>query len=170
MGGSDGLPGPFHPLVEEWKAIAAPVQWSVPDPSDGAVNFLVPLDINGVTIEGFFLRGRAYESSPDRDVMFQLEVTAGMRTRIPLRRINWLPRSGRHKNPDKIEITGSHEHPFESNWIESEQRMRVGNLPWAVAVPGGVDTYASLLDFTADKFRIQNITAIPQPEWSAKLL
>tara|TARA_R110000868_G_scaffold305573_7_gene566618 strand:+ start:5540 stop:6073 length:534 start_codon:yes stop_codon:yes gene_type:complete len=169
-GGSERLPGPFHPLAYEWKAIIAPVQWSVPDASDGAINFLVPLDINGVTIEGLFLRGRAYESAPDRDVMFQLEITTGLRSRTPLRRVDWLPRSGRHKNPDKGEILGSHQHLFEPNWIEGEQRMRAGNLPWAEAIPATVSTYASLLDFTADQFRIQNITAVPQPEWSAKLL
>lgn len=84
---SERLPGPFHLLVFKWKAIAAPVQWSTPDISDGAINFLVPLDIIGVTIEGLFLRGRAYESAPDRDVMFQLEITTGLRSRAPLRRV-----------------------------------------------------------------------------------
>ena len=48
--------------------------------------------------------------------------------------------------------------------------MRAGNLPWAEAIPATVSTYASLLDFTADQFRIHNVTTIPQPEWSAKLL
>jgi len=170
MMGSHRLPGPFHPLLEEWKAIAAPVEWSRPDASDGAVYFLAPLDIAGITIESFFLRGRAYESSPDRDVMLQLEIADGVRKRTPLRRVEWRPRSGLHKNPDKTHVVGSHEHPFEPNWLENEQRMRAGNLPWAEAVPESVSSFARLLDFTADKFRIAKITTIPEPEWSAKLL
>jgi len=164
------LPGPFHPLVERSKAILGPIVWSIPDSSDGAVGFLAPLDVDGVTIEGFFLRGKAYEQSPDKDVMFQLEVAGpGARTRTPLRRIEWLPRSPLHKNPDKTMIFGSHEHPFEINWLEDMQRMRSGNLPWAEEVPKSISSYSRLLDFTANRFRIGNMNTVPVPEWSAKL-
>jgi len=134
------------------------------------MTFLLPLDIQGVTIEGLFLRGRTYENSFDRDVMFQLEYAApGSRTRVALARVDWLPRSPVHKNPDHELITGSHLHPFEANWLDREQRMRAGNLPFAVRTPPSVGTYAKLLDFVGKEFRISNMSSIPVPGWVKSL-
>lgn len=165
------MPGPLHTCVKEWKSIAGSVEWSRPDNSDGTTDFLVPLDIGGVTIEGLFLRGRANEFSPDRDVMFQLELAStSSRTRIPLLRIDWFPRAAGHKNPDKNMIYGSHLHPFVANWQEGSQQMAKGNLPWAEQVGPSVDSFGKLLDLMARKFRISNKEAIPVPGWSPKLL
>lgn len=165
------VPGPFHPLVEQWKTLSGPVTWSIPDSADGAVSFLAPLDIDGVTVADFALRGGAYEKRPDAAVMLQLEVgMSGMRTRIPLSRIDWRPISPIHKNPDRSILRGSHVHLFARNWLELEQRMRRNNLPVATALPGEVASYAALLDLAKGVFRIANVHIIPEPEWSPTLL
>lgn len=164
------MPGPYHPIVEEWKDIAGFVSWSEADPSDRAMSFLVPLDVDGVTIEGLYLRGRCYEQSIDRDVLFQLELSpSDTRTRIPLMRAEWRPRSPQHKNPDKVIIYGSHFHTFDANWLEQEQRMRTGNLPFAVEIQPEISDFSKLLDFTGKKFRISNMSAVPVPGWTMTL-
>lgn len=161
------MPGPYQPLVDGWKSIAGIADWSPPDTSDRAMTFTIPLDIDGVTVEGLFLRARTYEQSLNRDVMFQMELAPTLgRERVPLLRIDWLPRARSHKNPDKTQVFGSHFHTFEGNWLEQEQRMRTGSLPYAEAVPQEVGTYGKLLDFARERFRIRNMDTIPIPEWS----
>jgi hypothetical protein len=165
------MASPFDPLVFGWKEIASSVEWSSPaDPEDGHVAFLVPLEIDGVTIAEFALRGGAYEQHADKAVMFQLEIgSLGVRTRTPLVRLDWRPLNPIHKNPDKVLISGSHVHRFEANWLESEQRMRTGNLPVAEKI-AEIHTFTELLDFAKILFRINNIEQIPVPEWSPKLI
>lgn len=165
------MPGPFHPLIEQWKTIAGPVQWSSPsDPDDGHIGFLVPLEIEGVVIADFALRGGAYEPLQDQALMLQLEIgTPGIRSRTPLVRLDWRPRSPLHKNPDKTMLGGTHIHPFDFNWLEKEQRMRAGNLPFAEKIPE-IHTFSAVLDYAKNLFRINNIDDIPVPEWSPKLL
>lgn len=145
--------------------------WSSPDTADGAIRFLAPLEIDGVTVADFALRGGAYEKRPDAAVMLQLEIgVPGLRTRTPLIRIDWRPISPVHKNPDRTILRGDHVHTFEGNWLEAEQRMRTGSLPVAVGLPSEVASYADLLDLAKSVFRISNIESIPEPEWSATLL
>ena len=164
------MPGPYHPLVEEEKQIIGFAGWSDPDPSDRAISFLVPLDVGGVTVEGLYLRARTNEQSLDRDVLFQLELApSGSRTRIPLIRAEWRPRAPQHKNPDQSIISGSHLHPFAANWLEQEQRMRAGNLPYAVEIPPDINDFPKLLDFTGKKFRISNMASVPVPPWTMTL-
>ncbi|WP_264443781.1 hypothetical protein [Novosphingobium sp. JCM 18896] len=164
------MPGPYHPLVEEWKTIAGTVEWSSPPASeDGAIDFNVPLDIGETTVAGLALRGKAYGHLPDMAVTFQLEVGQdGMRTRVPLIRLDWKPRSQWHQNPNKTRISGTHAHPFEANWLEGEQRMRRGNLPWAEKV-AEFHAFSEVLDYAKNLFRINDIDLIPIPEWSSTL-
>ena len=165
------MASPFDTLVYGWKDIANAVEWSSPaDLEDGHIQFLVPLEIEGITIAEFSLRGGAYEQHVDKALMFQLEIgSPGVRTRTPLIRIDWQPLNPIHKNPDKVIISGSHVHPFEANWLESDQRMRTGNLPVAEKM-SEIHTFTDLLDFAKILFRINNIDDIPVPEWSPKLI
>lgn len=165
------MPGPFHPLVEQWKLLSSPVSWSLPDPVDGQVGFLSPLEIEGVTVVDFALRGIAYEQRIDAAVTFQLEIgIPGARTRTPLIRLDWRPISLQHRNPDRTMLVGDHVHPFDLNWLEVEQRMRRHNLPYAIPLPHAVGSYGALLDAAASVFRISNVKIIPSPEWSPKLI
>ena len=66
------------------------------------MSFSVPIDIGGVTIGYFGLRGGCYADHPDRAVTLQLEVgSAAARTRIPLVRLDWRPLQETHKNQDE---------------------------------------------------------------------
>lgn len=172
------MPGLYHPLVENWKSLIAPVSWSAPDSKDQHIGFLAPLDIDGVTIAELALRGGAYDDLVDRAVTLQLEIGhSGLRGRIPLIRLDWRPISPVHKNPNKgpIEhrrkvVFGTHRHPFEANWIENEQRMLMGNLPVAIEISPDIQSFSDFLDYAKILFRINNIDQIPGPEWSPKLI
>lgn len=149
----------------------------MPDDDDKSMAFTAPLDIGGVTIPHFWLRGRCIVDQPDREVTFQLEVgSEGIRTRTPLIRADWKPLSGGHGNgsgsfelADTI-ITGSHLHAFELNWLEEEQRMRTCNLPVACGITEPLQSFSDLLDFVKIQFRINGIEKITEPEWVEKLL
>jgi hypothetical protein len=168
---SGDVPGPFHPLVEQWKRLSSPVNWSLPDASDGQIGFLASLDIEGVTVVDFALRGTAYEHRVDAAVTLQLEIGApGIRTRTPLMRVDWRPISLQHRNPDRSILVGDHVHPFDLNWLEVEQRMRRHNLPYAASMPHPTESYLGLLDAAKAVFRISNIDIVPPPEWSPKLI
>lgn len=150
--------------------------WGVPDPDDRSMQFLAPLDIGGVTIPNFWLRGRCTEDQPDRDVSFQLEIgKEGIRTRSPLMRVDWRPLGGIHGNfegpPELIDtiIASSHFHEFELNWLEEEQRMRSSNLPVARKISEPLQSFSELLDFVKIHFRINNIDKISEPEWVQEL-
>lgn len=172
------MAGPFHPLVEKWKTIAGVVAWSPPDPMDGYMGFSVPLDVDGVTVENFALRGGCYAEHPDKAVTFQLEIGhAGTRTRTPLIRVDWRPLNGGHKNPAKGPtehrlrfIRGCHLHPFELNWLEEMQKMRTSNLPLALEISPPLQSFSELLEFVKNQFRINDVSVVPEPEWVYKLI
>jgi hypothetical protein len=154
------------------------VAWSAADPADNAMGFLAPLEVDGVTIAGLALRGVCYQHRPDEAVMLQMEAaTPGLRTRVPLVRLDWRPATGGHKNPQrgldlhaKKFIAGSHLHPFELNWILATEVMRTGNLPFATAVNPDPGTFEEVLDLVGNMFRISNIRLIETPSWSRRLL
>lgn len=172
------MPSPFLSLVESWKTLPAGVNWGRPENGTGYMSFLVPLDLGGVTIAAFALRGGCYVDAPDRAVTFQLEVgSASARTRIPLMRIDWRPIAATHRNPAKCGppharavIVGSHVHPFDLNWIEDMERMRTGNLPMAAGLcPDPVD-FRALCSFARTCLRIDGMDEIQEPEWTNGLL
>jgi hypothetical protein len=142
------------------------------------MGFLAPLEVDGVTIAGLALRGVCYEHRPDEAVTLQVEAAmAGLRTRVPLMRLDWRPPTGGHKNPRRGPdlhigryIIGSHIHPFELNWLASAEVMRTGNLPFATAVKPDPDTFPEVLDLAGSMFRISNIKLIEAPSWSRRLL
>lgn len=151
--------------------------WGLPDDDDRKMQFTAPLDIGGVTVEHFWLRGRCIEDQPDREVTFQLEVgKEGNRSREPLMRIDWRPLSGGHGNADGPDgladtiIAGSHFHSFELNWLEQEQRMRASNLPVARGIIEPLQTFKEVLDFVNIHFRINGVEDVLEPEWVQKLL
>lgn len=162
---------PYHPFVQNWKELSGLLAWSRPDPQDGYMSILAPLEIDGVTIANLALRCGCYEQSPDSNITLQLEVGVdGSRTRIPLARVDWRPISPRHRNPDRTMIHGDHVHPFERNWLKTEQRMRQGNLPIAEQISAPIHTFSDLLDLGREVFRIKDIDRLPMPEWSPKLI
>lgn len=142
------------------------------------MGLFVPLNIGGVTVGLFGLRGGCYVQHADKAIMLQLEMgIAGVRRRIPLVRLDWRPLSDRHKNPRKGPaehrsrvLFGSHHHTFDLNWLEAEQRMREHNLPFAVPLENEPASFAEMLDLARVLFRINDIDRLPLPEWTLKLI
>jgi hypothetical protein len=169
------MPNPYLTLVDSWKDLPNGVSWSDPDVT-GNIQMLVPLELAGVTVGSFTLRGTCHKERIDRDVLFQLEVgIPGKRTRLPLSRIEWRPVSGVHKNPPldrkpSPPIFGSHHHAHLPNWLESQGRMREGNLPFAEALDPDPPTYEAFLDLVRTRFRINGIDQIGVPAWEPKLV
>jgi hypothetical protein len=99
------------------------------------------------------------------------------RRSIPLSRICWRSLTG-HTNKRSIgpkELAGrrllpSHYHAFDLNWLPNEGRMRGVNLPLAMNLRDGLDSYEEVRDFVGEAFKISNITVIERPLWEAQLL
>jgi hypothetical protein len=145
---------PFPSLVAATKGLATGAQWSAPDPTDNQMGFVAPLEIAGVAVAGLALRGSCYLHRPDEAVTFQLEAaTPGLRTRIPLMRLDWRPATRGHKNPRRGPashtgkfIVGSHLHTFQLNWLANNEVMRTGNLPFAEPLNPDPGTFEEALD------------------------
>lgn len=157
-------------LVEAEKLIAAPTDWS---PINRSLELKLPLQIDGVIEEQFFLRATAISHLPDQNVIFQLEYHG---VRIPggtgpLCRLEWNPIRG-HNNKGKgpaelrfIEQVGTHFHSFEDNWCEKNGALLRDNLPIARPVSQDIQGFTDCLGVVRNLFRINNIDVVKTPEW-----
>lgn len=167
------MASPYDLFVLEEKRMVRFPGWSKPR-ANGEMSFVADLEIGGVSYENLHLRGTCIEHLPEREVMFQLEVSSNSeRTRVPLMRVDWNPTSGGHRNakkglPERLRgrfIKGSHFHPFEENWLEDEGCMRAINLPVALEIHPTLQSFNDLLDFVKKSFRISDLSSIQTPEW-----
>jgi hypothetical protein len=107
--------------------------------ADG-LEFSVPLEIDGVTVEALTLRGRARKSLADRELAFQLEYHHASIIGGPVARIEWRPlnpHSNKGLGPKQfrhIIQTGSHHHCFDLNWQRSQEAVLQDSLPIAVPI------------------------------------
>ena len=155
------------------KSLPAPVKWAR---NGDDLTFLSPLDLDGVTEQGLFLRGSAKLYRPDSFVVLQLEARRpGKRSGGQLERLCW--RGNGHTNPNKgpleyrmLEIEGSHYHDFNLNINQSGDEMRAGNLRVAVPMLPEPDDFQELIDFCAGRLNIENLTLIDVPPWENSLL
>ena len=163
--------------MSQAKSLVSPVSWPPAD-SNGYMEFVVPLSVDGVTVEGLSLRGACYESHANESVMLQIEVgKPGIRTRIPLSRVDWRPLNGPHRNPRSgnseysgLVIGGSHYHPFDLNWVNANLTMRSGNLPFAIEILPDFQSFAEMVDFVEKRFKINKLGQIEYPRWVERLL
>lgn len=159
-------------LAESEKTIVIFRDWIVL--SDGWMEFISPLDIDGVTISGLQVRVKAKKDLPDENVVAQLECIGKKNKHEPLARAEWRPLSGHNnkgKGPPELQYTqieGSHHHPFELNFDAISNAMLRPNLP--IAIPNqDIDSYVEFLDFCAQCFKIGNMTSVPSPPWEPGL-
>jgi hypothetical protein len=133
----------------------------------------LPLEIDDLIEEGFFLRATALEHLPDQEVMFQLEyhgvnIPGGTG---PLMRLEWnslRPHNNKGKGPVELRFLDqapSHVHFFEDNWSESNGALLKDNLPIARPVSEPTQRFSDCVDFAGKLFRINNIRVIKVPEW-----
>ena len=142
------------------------------------MGLVLPLDVEGVTLAGLWLRASALVGFPDEAVLFQLEYgRPGMRSRTPLMRLEWRPLSRPHRNPlggpaahAGLLIPGTHLHPSELNWVPANQAMRSGNLPFALAVEPDFNRFEECVDWVGRRFNTLDLTRLARPGWQARLL
>jgi hypothetical protein len=157
-------------LVEADKSLAVAAEWT---PRGRHLEFVSPLEIDGLVEEGFQFRASAMETRPDQDVVFQLEYH-GVRIAGgtgPLARIEWnalRPHNNRGRGPRELRFVdqeGSHVHHFEDNWNEATGAMMRDNLPIARPVSEPIQGFSEALGFVGNLFRINNIELVKTPEW-----
>lgn len=166
------LPGNIAELIAAEKEIAIRPKWDVESDPEYA-RLSVPLVIGEVAVGGLELIGRASQRAADRAAMFQLQYFQTGRHRIPLWRCQWRPFET-HTNPGWgppglafAEFCGtSHNHAFADNFLESELRMRSGNLPAARPISPDPSTLSGFIDFCGECFKIKNIGIIEAPQIS----
>lgn len=157
-------------LVEAEKSIATSVDWTK---RGRRLELKLPLEIDGLIEEGFFLRATALEHFPDQDVMLQLEyhgirISGGLG---PLMRMEWnslRPHNNKGRGPPElrfIEQIPSHVHYFDDNWNDQDGALLRDNLPIARPVSEPIQGFMDCIDFAGNLFNINNIRLIKVPEW-----
>jgi hypothetical protein len=168
---------PLQALAEAEKAISAFPGWSAPEPETGYIWFDAPLEIGGVTEQGFVLHGGCLVFQPECNVSFEIRINKSPGRRcVPLMRICWRSLKGGHTNPRRAgeEMSGrrlgdTHFHTFDRNWLAENGRMRAGNLRMAQAIEQDIQSFTALRDFVGKQFRINNIDVVTVPDWEYRL-
>lgn len=159
-------------LLDAYKSIPSPLQWSKPDPEDGYMRIYTRLEIGGIVDAGLVLSGGTYAHLPDRHVSFELAILGSdghRRTRLA--RVDWRDLKGGHSNnrgkcPGSIRrAPATHLHSFALNWDQQKGRMKRGKLPCAEAISEDLQTFEELRRYVGTHFRINNIDIVPRPDW-----
>lgn len=155
------------------KTLAAPIRWA-PDPPH--LVFTVPLDIEGVTQQGYLLRARTLLALPDCDISLQLTRSPPLR-RNNFVRLDWRPTQP-HTNPrlseptlDLLHIAGSHHHALDTNAATRAglQAAMQANLPVAVPLDAEPRDWQALAALAARLWRIIDLGDAPAPPWQSDL-
>jgi len=168
---------PYPALFNAKKALARFPGWSEPEPETDYIWFNAPIEIAGVVETSFVLHGGCIRTVPDRNVTFELRCSAPSKKRtMPIARIEWRSLQGGHSNRRRKgsaasgkRVSETHHHSFDLNWIESERRMRSGNLPQAEEIDQEIQSFESLLDCVGKLFRINNMRIVTCPPWAYDL-
>lgn len=162
-------------IMNSIKQLSVSPEWGV---RDNYSEFLVPLEIEGVTFQGLELRAKAYGSDPNKEVTFQIEYhPVGVKIGA-LSRFDWRPKS-RHINKGvgpielhyrKFELYETHFHDFDLNWLGHENRMRSGNLPVARPIDEDPNSFEELTILVENLFKVDGLKDISRPLWQLKLL
>lgn len=168
------MPTRLPTLVNATKSLGSVPTWVERGPT--GLEFTVPLEIDGVVIEGLGLRGRACKPRADREVIFQLEYRHPQIVGGPCCRIEWRP-LGAHSNkglgPKQFRhklLVGSHHHRFDLNWERSPEAVLRGDLPIAVPINDDPKGFRPLLAVVGKEFKIIKIQQIPIPPWEPSML
>ena len=174
------MPDRLPPLIAATKTLASTPKWAE---LDDQFNFIVPLDIGGVTQIGLRLRGKCSRDYADQNVTFQIEYQfRGISKPVPVTRIDWRPLKP-HQNRDigpiewrLVRFHLSHIHPFRENydWMVGNGQPLADNikqnLPIAVPLDGDPDGFIALAATMGQVFNIDGVGAIPAPPWIAPRL
>lgn len=174
------MPDRLPSLISAAKTLASTPKWAE---VDDHFNFIVPLDIDGITQIGLRLRGKCCRDYADQNLTFQIEYQfKGFVKPVPVTRIDWRPiKPHQNRNIGPIEwrlanFHMSHIHPFRDNydWMVGNGQPLADNITQnlPIAVPFGTDPdgVAALLAVMGEAFNIDGVGAIPVPPWKAPRL
>jgi hypothetical protein len=157
------------------KSFGAPPQWFFDGTEQERYSMTVPLSVDYVIEEGFYLEGNCLRGYPDENVSLSLVYKPSTGFAGPLERFDWKPHHF-HENRGGVKgewkwkrITGTHVHPFELNKALGWERMVRGNLPRAMPVPEPLTGFRDMLESVRQAWKIQDIQRIPVPEWQPRL-
>jgi hypothetical protein len=161
-------------LISADKELSVVPTWRARGADD--LEFSVPLEVDGVVLEGLTLRGRVRRSLPDREVVFQIEFHGPRIIGGAVCRIEWKPLSA-HNNkgigPKELRHLlqkGSHHHRFDLNWAWSQDAVLKGDMPIAVPLKEEPKNFRALLGVVGEEFRINRIQEVPIPPWEPAML
>ena len=163
-----GLPKNIGDVIQSDKLLGASPIWDESTDHHYLV-FTQPLTILPIGVGGYQLRVKVARHWVDRDAVMQLEyAAAGKRSALPLWRLDWKPfhshqNSGQPPDDPLGFFGGSHQHPFDDNYLELEDRMRFGNLPAARPFLSDPNTLSDFLAYGGELFRIKDISRINLP-------
>ena len=163
----------YPEIIAAAKTLVLNSDWA--EDQQGRQKLILSIEVDGVSVEGLFLRATSRRSMPDRKVMVQLEHAVPHQPTEPLCRIEWRPLRPHRNNlqgPKEfrlIDIPGSHHHSFALNWYAPEERMLRENLPIAVPILPEPEGFNQLLALISKEFRISNAEAIAIPPWDLLL-
>lgn len=145
------------------------------DEEGNSLSWISPLDMDGVTVEGLQIRMTAHLLLPDEAVVAQPEFRPPAVRSQQLIRVEWKPlrpHNNKNRGPSEWRLKQfrcTHEHRFEDNWHEPDNRMLAGNLPIAVPIQD-VDSYKKFLDICCKSLNVENMSLVPLPPWRPRML
>jgi hypothetical protein len=174
------MPDRLPSLMAATKTLASTPNWLE---FGDQFNFVVPLDVDGVTQVGFRLRGKCSRDYLDQNVTFQVEYQfMGIAKLVPVTRIDWRPiNPHNHRNVGPMEwrlrpFHLSHIHLFQENydWMVGNGLPLADNvkenLPIAVPLEYDPADIPALLALMGQRFNIDGVVTIPAPPWKAPRL
>lgn len=166
------MPDLLPPLIAATKTLTSVPEWRA---HEDQFRFVVTLEVEGVTLEGFLLRGQCIREIPDRCVMFQLDYLYPGFRRGPAMRIDWRPQNphtNKNIGPADLRfliIEGSHIHPFDHNCSLGIERIVAENLPIAAPLNPDPTDFGALVREVGKAFNIEGLEAVSVPPWEPRL-
>ena len=150
------------------KSLTADLNWVV---TPERHSFEAPLEVDGMSLAGARVRGTVRPGVAQPAVMLQLELISSSNRVGGLDRLDWHPihvHDNQGKGPLHLRFVKqnySHHHQFELNWLETEQRLRAGNLPIAIPFEHPLSSINQVFEFAEQYFKISGLGRHQMPEW-----
>lgn len=151
------------------KELSGTVSWS----DDGGYSWSrPPLVVDGVGVEGLFVRIKVANSIDAFRSMVQVEWDAPRNTHA-LARIDWkVGHTNPNKGPSELRlerIESSHVHEFDLNYLRLERRMMQKNLPIARPLSPDPNSLEEFFATAQVEFKIKGLAQIARPPFQAGL-
>ena len=166
----------FQNLVDSEKTLGEDPEWFFDSQDPKRLRLSVPLQMNGVVIEGLYLEGHCPADNQDTDVALNLVYKPARGLSGALYRLDWNPLHA-HGNKGLVSgvwkyapILGTHRHPFQENYAKGVKYMFNNNLPIAFPITDPLPNFRDMLHYAGQLFRIMDIQRISPPPGTQRLV